>query len=134
MLSIREISHIRSIMRGSISSISAAVASAALSFLGMLSPASATDFNAGTVMEKMDPHEQASYIQGVVEGLAYARYQRDNQHIEGDAKTMTGMKCVYAWFYEKPNTLKIVFAAFDKFPSYPPAAIISSLIKQNCPE
>lgn len=121
-------------MRGSISSKSAAIASATLSLLGLLSPATANDFNAGTVMQKMDPNGRSWYVQGVIEGLAYARYQRDNQHVEGDAKTVTGMKCVYDWFYEKPDTLKLVFAAFDTFPSYPPAAIISSLLKQSCPE
>ncbi len=84
-------------------------------------------------MKKMDPHERTSYIQGVVEGLAYSRYKRDNQQIEGDAKTVNGMKCVYDWFYEKPNSMDMIYAAFGKFPTYTPAAIINALVEQSCP-
>lgn len=96
--------------------------------------ARAESFNAGVVMEKMSANERAPYIQGVIEGLAFARYQRDNQHVEGDAKVVTGMKCIYNWFYEKPSTLDVIYVAFKKYPDYTPAAIISSLIKQSCPE
>ena len=85
-------------------------------------------------MEKMTADQRNWYIQGVVEGLAYSRYERDNQHVEGDAKTAAGMKCVYNWFYEKPGTTDLIYAAFGKFPGYTPAAIIGSLVKQSCPE
>ena len=115
------------------SRVPAAITSTMLSLLSALSTASATDFTAEVVMEKMDPHERTSYIQGVVEGLAYSRYKRDNQHIEGDAKTVTGMKCVYDWFYEKPNSMNMIYAAFGKFPTYTPAAIINALVEQSCP-
>lgn len=121
-------------MRGSVVSKPVAVAFAALPLLAPVSVASATDFNAGTVMEKMAPNERAPYVQGVIEGLAFARYQRDNAHAEGDTKTVAGMKCVYDWFYQKPHTLDMIYVAFGKFPNYPPAAIINSLIKQDCPE
>lgn len=83
-------------------------------------------------MEKMQPSDRYPYVAGVVEGLAYGRYTRDNEHAEGDQKTTAGMKCIYDWFYEKPHTLDVIYAAFGKFPSYPPGAIISSLVKQEC--
>ena len=94
----------------------------------------ATEFDAGVVMEKMTANERAPYIQGVIEGLAFAQYQRDNLHLEGDAKTVADMKCVYDWFYQKPHTLDLIYAAFGKYPNHTPATIISSLLKQSCPE
>ena len=134
MLGIREISHIRSIMRGSIISKPAAFVSATLSLFGMQSTASATDFTAGVVMQKMPAEQRIVYIQGVIEGLAYARYDRDNKHLQGNAKTVTGMKCVYDWFYGKEKPMDMIYAAFGKFPSYTPATIISAMIEESCPE
>ena len=98
------------------------------------SEAEATEFDAGVVMQKMTGDERAWYIQGVVEGLAYSRYERDNQHVEGEAKVVTGMNCIYDWFYEKPHTIDLIYAAFGRFPNYTPAAIINNLVKQTCSE
>ena len=120
-------------MRGSVTRKSAAIALAMLSLLATHSPASATDFTASVVMEKMPAAERAPYVSGVIEGLAYSRYERDNQHIEGDAKTVTGMKCVYDWFYNKPNSMDMIYQAFGRFPTYTPAAIVNALIQQSCP-
>lgn len=56
--------------------------------------AEATDLTAGVVMEKMTSEQRPSYIAGVVERLAYARYAKDG-------KADQGMKCIYQWFYQK---------------------------------
>ena len=83
-------------------------------------------------MEKMDANDRVSFISGIIEGLAYARFARDNEHIEGDKKTTAGMKCIYDWFYDEPHALDLIYLAFGKYPNYLPGAIISNLIKQDC--
>lgn len=94
--------------------------------------AGATDFTAAAVMEKMEASARVPYISGVIEGLAYARYERDNQHLEGDNKTVVGMNCIYDWFYKTPKTLDTIYVAFGRYPTYPPGAIIGNLVKQAC--
>jgi hypothetical protein len=96
-----------------------------LALLPLAGPAAATDFTAGVVMEKMEAEQRYPYIAGVVEGLAYARFSRDGKKTEG-------MKCIYDWFYEKPETLKLIYASFGQFPGYTPGAIIGALVKKKC--
>lgn len=83
-------------------------------------------------MEKMEASARVPYISGVIEGLASARYQRDNEHLEGDNKTVAGMKCIYAWFYDKPGKLDLIYAAFGKYPSYPAGVIINLMVRKDC--
>ena len=130
---IREISRNRSIVRKSKTAVVAKTLTAALILSGAaVREALATDFTADVVMEKMDANDRYPYISGIVEGLAYARFQHDNEHLEGDKKTTVGMKCIYDWFYEKQHALDLIYLAFGKYPTYTPGAIISNLIKQDC--
>lgn len=46
---------------------------------------------AGDILEKTSPDHQLGYINGVVEGLAYARFLRDRPN-------ETGMRCIYDWY------------------------------------
>lgn len=87
--------------------------------------AGATDFTAGVVMEKMDTKQRFSFVAGVVEGLAYARYAKDG-------KQTNGMKCIYDWFYEKDDTTQKIYAAFDRFKDYLPGAVIAALVEKEC--
>lgn len=96
-----------------------------LSLLPLTGPAGATDLTAKAVMEKMEAEQRTPYIAGVVEGLAYARYARDDKKTEG-------MKCIYDWFYEKPDTLNLIYAAFGRYPEYTPGAIIGALARKSC--
>ena len=109
-----------------------AITLAAVVFTQMPAPASATEFTAKVFMEKMDAQARVPFIQGVIDGLAYSRFLRDNVHVEGDKKDEAGMTCVYDWYFKKPHALDTIYQAFDKFPDYPPVAIINSLIKQEC--
>ncbi|GEC17470.1 hypothetical protein [Nitrobacter winogradskyi] len=56
-----------------------------------------------------------------------ARYMKDG-------KQKTGMKCIYGWYYDDKSTIRTVYDAFDKYPTYPPGAIIDVLVKQKCGE
>lgn len=93
----------------------------------MGTPAVATDFTAGVVMAKMDGKERYAFVAGVVEGLAMARYMRDGKKPEG-------MKCLYDWFYKDQATIDIVYAAFQRYPDYPPGTVVSVLAKKTCGE
>ena len=92
----------------------------------------ATDFTAGVIMEKMDAKERFPYVAGVVEGLAYARYRRDNENVDGDKKSVEGMKCIYDWFYEKKGTIDLIYTSFGRYPSYSPGVIIGNLVRKDC--
>lgn len=84
---------------------------AALTLPLTIQPATATDFTAQVVMEKMKAEERLPYLAGVVEGLAYARYARDNKDVPADKKTTLGMKCIYDWFYvDNQKTLNTIYA------------------------
>lgn len=90
-------------------------------------PASATDFTAGAVVSKMAPEKRYSYIAGVVEGIAYARFVRDE-------KKAAGMECIYDWFYKAPSAFDTIYAAFEKYPAHTPGAIVATLAKRQCGE
>jgi hypothetical protein len=98
---------------------------AALPFV--LSPvsASATDFTAGVVMEKMNGKERHTYLAGVIEGLAYARYARDG-------KKTDGMACIYKWFYDKEATTDKIETAFRRFPDHLPGAVVAAMLEKEC--
>ena len=84
-------------------------------------------FDAEKVMNKMTSAERTTYLAGVVEGLAFARYLKDG-------KQKAGMECIYDWFYEDKTTIRAIHTAFDRFPTYPPGAIIDVMVKRKCGE
>ncbi len=98
---------------------------AILPFILAPTTALAEDFTAGTVLKNLADSERYPYVAGVVEGLAYARYQRDG-------KTTDGMGCIYDWFYERENTMLDIYAAFAKFPDFTPGAVVAALVQKEC--
>lgn len=92
---------------------------------GLPSAAGATDFTAGIVMSKMKPEERYPFIAGVIEGLAYSRFAKDNKKTEG-------MGCIYDWFYKDPKTIDVIYAAFGRYPDHLPGAIIGALASRKC--
>ena len=87
--------------------------------------ANATDFTAKVVMEQMTEEQRYSYLAGVVEGLAYARYAKDGKQADG-------MNCIYDWFYSNPKVTDLIYAAFGQYPDYTPGAVVSALAKRKC--
>lgn len=84
-----------------------------------------TELTAGVVMEEMEAAERYTYIAGIIEGLAYARYVRDGQ----DA---AGMECIYGWFYDQDGAVEQIYVAFQEFPEYLPGAVTSVLLNRVC--
>lgn len=62
----------------------------AAAFLSSGKEAIAETLNAGFVMSQMNADQRASYVSGVVEGLAFSRYLRDRPD-------EAGMNCIYQW-------------------------------------
>lgn len=90
-------------------------------------PVAANDFDAAKVMNDMTAQERSAYIAGVIEGLAQARYMKDG-------KQKAGMDCIYGWYYGDKTTIRLIYDAFDKYPTYPPGTIIDVMVKQKCGE
>ncbi len=84
-----------------------------------------TAFTAGVLLEKMPAADRFTFVAGVVEGLAYARYLADGKQADGQA-------CIYRWFYETPGVTQKIYAAFERYPDYMPGPIIAALTRQKC--
>lgn len=86
------------------------------------------DLSKHKMMSRMTPEERYSFIAGIVEGIAYHRYTA------GD-KDSAAMNCVYDWFYKGSDgerTIDVIYAAFGKYPDYPPAAVVAALANRKC--
>ncbi len=94
-------------------------------FLGGLKTAFAERFTAGHVINKMTQDERFSFVAGMIEGMAYARYL-------SDGKKTVGMNCIYKWFYDDKTSWTHITQAFEKFNSYTPGAVLGALIKKKC--
>ena len=108
------------------SSKSASTIAAVLPF--MLAPSVAladTDMTAGVIIERMTGNEQAAFFSGLIEGLAYARYQKDGQKVEG-------MKCIYHFYYDKEGTVLAIVDAFTRFPDYTPGTVLAAMVAKEC--
>ncbi|CTQ58135.1 hypothetical protein LA5095_01947 [Roseibium album] len=84
---------------------------------------------AGDVLDKMSAEQSASYINGVVEGLAYARWLKDRPD-------QTGMRCIYDWNYgedSEVNTQRLL-TWFEQQPDKPVGALVHVMIKKDCGE
>lgn len=78
-------------------------------------------------MTEMTSTEQVRYLSGVVEGLAYARFESDGQNA-------AGMNCMYDWFYRNPDNLELVHGAFNRWPDLTPGAIMGVILNKACPK
>lgn len=73
----------------------------------------------------MEGGDRYTYVAGIVEGLAHARFVKDNKDTKGRA-------CIYGWFYEDKETLPKIYAAFGKYPGALPGAVVGALAFAKC--
>lgn len=106
----------------------AMVLAGGLSALTVLNASSvkAGSFSAKTVNNKMSSEEKTAYIAGLVDGLAYARYENEGKKTDG------GMKCIYDWYQKDEDTVVSIILAFHKFETYTPNAIVAAMIEKEC--
>jgi len=104
--------------------------------LGIGSPqfASAdTAMTAGVVMKDMPVRERTSFIIGVVEGLAYARFRYDSA--TAGHKEEGGMNCIYNWLYkDTTTTMDRIESTFRKYEQHLPSVLLAAMIKKECGE
>lgn len=88
---------------------------------------------AGMILEKMKADERFAYINGMVEGIAYARFRKDTLATGG--KNESGMKCILDWYYAGDgSTHARIEAAFRKYVEHMPAVLIGVMVKDECGE
>ena len=83
-------------------------------------------FTDDEVANKMTPKERGTYLAGVVDGLAQARFVKDKPQ-------QAGMQCILNWFYKggEMNNRRIdTFLA--RHPDKPASALIHVLVKKEC--
>ncbi len=84
----------------------------------------AQNLDADFVLNKMTSDQQVSFVAGVVEGLAFSRWQRDKPD-------RTGIQCIYAWYGKKDKWPKIE-QWFGRHPDKQVGPLLYILIKQDC--
>jgi hypothetical protein len=87
--------------------------------------AQAEELNANAVMNLMTPEQRSSYLQGIIEGMAYARYRQDGHE--------AGMQCMYKFYYDGDAGPKKVIDAFFKYRDHTPGALMAALLEKECP-
>lgn len=88
---------------------------------------------AGSIMDKMELKERYAYINGMVEGMAYARFRKDT--LAAGQRTETGSQCIRSWFYAGDgSTYDRIETEFRKNAEHMPSTIIAVLMKKECGE
>ena len=92
-----------------------------------------TPMTAGVVVEKMSARERATYVMGIVDALAYARFVKDTA-ATGESD-QAGMRCIYDWLEsDMVSRLLQVDEAFRKYGNYPPSMVVTAMVKKECGE
>ena len=91
-----------------------------------------TAMTAGTLVEKMPASERYTYVAGVIDGLAYARFQKDTA--TAGVKSEDGMICIYDWFYKRDDTYETIDATFKAYGEHLPSTLVATLGKNACGE
>ncbi|MEM8625379.1 MAG: hypothetical protein AAGG47_17905 [Pseudomonadota bacterium] len=92
----------------------------------LLSAEDETVLTAGVVLERMDARERYTFIAGITEGLAAARYAAERPATDGRA-------CIYQWFYGEEETMGRIVHAFEHFADRLPGEIVLAMIQRRCP-
>ncbi|TAA53907.1 hypothetical protein [Shinella sp. JR1-6] len=88
---------------------------------------------AGVVLKEMKGKELFSYVYGIVDGMAYARFRKDS--LSSGQKDEQGMSCIYGWFFANDAAaFEKVKAQFGAHENLIPPIIIAAMIKKECGE
>ncbi|PHR55182.1 MAG: hypothetical protein COA47_14390 [Robiginitomaculum sp.] len=89
----------------------------------------AAALTADEVLNRMTPEQSATYVNGIIEGLATARWLQDRPNAEG-------MNCIYDWYYQQPNSAvwNRIIEWFERHPEQQAGALMAVLIKPECGE
>ena len=106
---------------------------ASLALASGISCAHAENMTAGTIMKEMGTRERSTYIMGLVDGMAYARFRSDTA--KASQKSEAGMNCIIDTLYKDMTAgLDRIEAAFEKYPDYLPSTVVGAIMKKECGE
>lgn len=92
------------------------------------SAGSAAALTADDVMNKMSEDQRFGYISGIVDGLAFARWQQDKPD-------NAGTQCIYDWYYGGDGAAgQQILRQFEARPERHADVLIYALIKGQCGE
>lgn len=92
-----------------------------------------TPMTAGVVVDEMPIRERTSYVMGIVEGLAYARFVQDTK--EKGEQDQSGMNCIYRWLHsDMVGRMGHIDTAFRKYSEHLPSVVIAAMAKKECGE
>ena len=95
-------------------------------FVTITSTTGARAFTADDVLNKMNADQRISYVNGVIGGLAYARWLKDKPD-------QSGMQCINKWRYNNgTETWKRITAFMNLHLDKPVPALIHVLAEQEC--
>lgn len=105
------------------------IAIAATAAIGLtISPYQAMALTANEVLTNMESGERFSYVSGIVDGLAYARWLAERPNEEG-------MQCIYGWYYSNDDSVRArILTWLERHPDKPVDALMYVLIKKECGE
>ena len=104
------------------------VRNAALACAVLAAPAQAKNLNAGYVLNEMTGDQRVSYVEGIVDGLAYARFLRDRPDD-------TGYLCIVGWYQnDSAEKWKLVRKWLSRHPDKPVPLLMYLMIKKECGE
>jgi len=85
---------------------------------------SAQNLDADFVLNEMTIDQRASYIAGLLEGLAFARWHKDKPDFSGS-------RCIKNW-YDRDTKLPRIKDWFTRHPDKQPGPLLYILVKQDC--
>lgn len=104
---------------------SAAAIAAFLAVFGTEHAVAEQRLTAGAILEKMPAEERFTYLAGLIEGLAHARFI-----MSGNDQTVK--RCIFDWYYKTPQNRRKIEAAFKRYPEHGAAPIVLALTKPVC--
>lgn len=87
----------------------------------------------GALMRDKPVGERTSYIIGVADGLAFARFRKDT--LTKGERDEEGMNCILGWAHEGGlGWLLEIETALEAYPEEYPITVIAALARQECGE
>lgn len=117
----------------SIRKVKSVLSGIVLSAVVGVQPSYAQEMTAGVILDKMSSDERFAYINGMVEGMAYARFRKDS--LAAGGRDEKGMACILDWYWKgEGNTPFKIEAAFRQHKEHMPSTIIGTMVKNECGE
>lgn len=86
------------------------------------------NLDAGFVLNEMNNDQQVSYVEGIIDGLAYARFLRDRPD-------QSGYKCIINWHQTEPRKKwRLTREWLKRHPDKPTPVLIYQMTKKVCGE